>query len=414
MRERSAQRQDWRALLAVYFVVSLVESFGVAQIFALLPARLSELGVLGDARLTFIGVFTSLIFVVGAPLVPLWGVWADKVSRTAVIARSAAVEAVVFALVALSGEPWQLALALLLTGFQLGNTGVMLAAIRDVAPLRRIGLAVALFGASGPIGFALGPAVAGLLIDGIGYSIPGVFWVSSGLSVAVIALIVLGTREVRPEVIPVGSTLTLAYGAVRGVLTDPIVRGIFVIFTIAFLATQMSRPYLPVLVEGIVGTGAGLASAVAFVVGTAALAGAIVSPLGGAIGDRIGFRPVLLTTLALSAVALIAMPLAPGLGYLAAASFAFAALSAVAGAMVFGLLATGTPPERRSTTLNLVYLPLYAAGIVGPSLAAGAAAIGGVSAPFLAGAAAVLIGTLIIAGRGRIGGARATRMRANG
>jgi MFS family permease len=409
MEPRSAQRQDWRALLAVYFVVSVIESAGVAQIFALLPARLSELGVTGDARLTFIGVFTSLIFVVGAPLVPLWGVWADKVSRTAVIARSAAVEAVVFALVALSGEPWQLALALLLTGFQLGNTGVMLAAIRDVAPVRRIGLAVAIFGAAGSVGFALGPALAGVLIDGLGTSLTDVFWISAGLSLVSILLIWLGTQEVRPEVIPHGPTLALAYGAVRGVLSDPVVRGIFAIYTVAFLAAQMSRPYLPVLVETLVGTGPGLASAVALVVGTAALAGAVVSPLGGAIGDRVGFRPVLVAALLLSAVALVAMPLASALGLLAVASFAFAAFIAVATAMVFGLLATETPPERRSTTLNLVYLPLYAAGIIGPSLAAGAAAVGGVSAPFFAGAAAVLIGTVAVAGR-----RRADRMRANG
>ena len=71
------------------------------------------------------------------PLVPLWGVWADKYSRKAVIIRSALVEAVVFAAVALSREPWQLALSMLLIGFQLGNTGVMLAAIRDVRAARR-------------------------------------------------------------------------------------------------------------------------------------------------------------------------------------------------------------------------------------------------------------------------------------
>ena len=396
MREGTAA---WRGLLAVYFVVSLIESFGVSQIFALLPARLLELGVTGDARLTFIGIFSSLIFVVGAPLVPLWGVWADKYSRTAVIVRSAIVEAVVFAGVALSTEPWQLAVTLLLVGFQLGNTGVMLAAIRDVAPRARIGLAVAIFGASGPIGFALGPATAGLLIDGFGWSMPAVFWASAGLSVAAALLVWLGTREVRPEVIPVGPTLRLAFGALRGVLTDATVRRIFAIYAVAFLATQMSRPYLPVLVEGLVGVGPGLASAVALVVGTAALAGAIVSPLGGALGDRVGFRPVLLGALALCGVTLLVMPVTPGVVPLAGASFAFAAFNAVATAMVFGLLATQTPPERRSATLNLVYLPLYAAGIVGPALAAGAAAVGGVAAPFVAGAVAVLIGTAVIAYR---------------
>ncbi len=51
--------------------------------------------------------------------------------------------------------------------------------------------------------------------------------------------------------------------------------------------------------------------------------------------------------------------------------------------MVFGLLATEVPAERRSATLNLVYLPLYAAGIIGPIL--GAIVVGfGIWAPFAA------------------------------
>ena len=93
----------------MFWVTSLVESMGVAQIFALLPAYLRQMGVDEADRLAFVGLFSSLVFVVGLPLVPLWGVWADKYSRKAVIVRSALVEAVVFAGVALSREPWQLA-----------------------------------------------------------------------------------------------------------------------------------------------------------------------------------------------------------------------------------------------------------------------------------------------------------------
>src|SRR6185295_8877581 len=110
---------------------------------------LTQLGVTGEDRLRVVGVFSSLVFVVGAPLVQLWGVCADKSSRKAVIIRSSIVEAAVSASVALSREPWQLALSLLLIGFQLGNTGVMLAGIRDVAPVRRIGTIIAIFGVSG-------------------------------------------------------------------------------------------------------------------------------------------------------------------------------------------------------------------------------------------------------------------------
>ena len=396
-------RSDWRLIVAVFWITSLVEGLGVSQIFALVPSYLREMGVPEADRLPFVGLFGALLFVVGMPLVPLWGVWADKYSRKAVIARSAVVEAVVFACVALSREPWQLAGSMLLIGFQLGNTGVMLAGIRDITPRHRLGTTIALFGASSPIGFAIGPALAGLLIDGAGWSISGVFWVSGALSVGTALLVWFGSREVRPEVVPTGRVLTLAYGAVRGVLSDPTVRRIFAIFAIAFLANQMSRPYVPVLVEQIAGIGPGLASSIALVAGTAALVGALVSPLGGALGDRIGFGPVLVGALVIGGVALVLMPLAPSVAALAAVALVFAACAAAVSAMVFGLLATEVPAERRSATLNLVYLPLYAAGIVGPATGAVVVAAGGLAAPFIAGALVFFLGAVVLAlSRGRM------------
>jgi MFS family permease len=397
----SPERQDWRLIVAVFGVTSLVESLGVSQIFALLPSYLREMGVPEADRLPFVGLFGALVFVVGMPLVPLWGVWADKYSRKVVIVRSALVEAVVFAGVALSREPWQLAGSMLLIGLQLGNTGVMLAGIRDVTPRARLGTTIALFGAAGPIGFAIGPALAGGLIDGLGWSISQVFWLSSALSIGTGALVWFGSREIRPEIVPQGRVLDLAYGAVRGVFADPAVRRIFGIYAIAFLAGQMSRPYVPVLVEGVVGIGPGLASAIGLVAGAAALVGALMSPLGGVLGDRIGFRPVLLGALTTGGLALIALPLAPAVPALAAANLMFAASAAAVSAMVFGLLATEVPAERRSATLNLVYLPLYAAGIVGPATAGVIVALGGVRAPFLAGATVFFVGAVAIWASGR-------------
>ena len=386
----------WRALLVVFWLTSMVEGAGVSQVFALLPAYLTDIGVPEQDRLAFIGLFGSLIFVVGAPLVPLWGVWADKYSRKAVIVRSALVEAVVFAAVALSREPWQVAASLLLIGLQLGNTGVMLAAIRDTAPRARLGSVIAIFGAAGPVGFAVGPAVAGILVDGFAWSLPAVFALSAIVSVATAVLVAFGTREIRPEVVPVGRVLSLAYGAVRGVLADARVRAIFGIYTVAFLATQMSRPYVPVLVEGTIRPGELLTSSIALVAGSAALIGALVSPVGGAIGDRIGFKPVLVASLLLGGVSLVAMPFAPTVPLLALVALVYAAASAAVGAMIFGLLATEVPPERRSATLNLVYLPLYLAGLVGPATGAVVVQLGGLPGPFLLGAAVCVAGAVIV------------------
>jgi MFS transporter, AAHS family, 4-hydroxybenzoate transporter len=137
------------------------------------------------------------------------------------------------------------------------------------------------------------------------------------------------------------------------------------------------------------------------VAGTAALIGALVSPLGGMLGDRIGFRPVLVGALVVGSVALVLMPVATGVGALAVVALVFATCVAAVTAMVFGLLATEVPPERRSATLNLVYLPLYAAGIVGPATGALVVTAGGLAAPFVAGGVVFLVGAIAVALRGR-------------
>ena len=403
--------QGWRSLLVAYAITSTVEALGVSQIFAYLPLRLREIGLPEAEIPAFTGIFTSLIFVFGILLVPFWGVWADKYSRRAVIVRSAVVEAIVFAGVAVAQEPWQLAAALLLTGLQLGNTGVMLAALRDVTPPGRIGTMSALFGATGPIGFAIGPVIAGLMIDGMGLTLPHVFWVSAALSAAIVVVLLVGTREVRPEVVPAGRVVELARNAVLGVLRDRGVRRLFIIFGVAILANQMYRPFLPILVEGIFGSGAGLASAIALVTGTAALVGAFVSPVSGPIGDRIGFRPVLSASLIGGGIVVALMPLAPAVGWLALLAAVYAALQAAVQAMMFGLIATEAPSERRSATLNLVLLPLYVAGIIGPSLGALVAAGTGVEGVFPAAGVVFLLGGLGIAGvLRRVRGARRARV----
>jgi DHA1 family multidrug resistance protein-like MFS transporter len=387
---------DWQRILVIFWITSMVEGLGVSQVFAFVPLYLREMGVAEPDRLRFVGIFGSLIFIVGAPLVPLWGVWADKYSRKAVVARSALVEAVVFAGVALSQEPWQVALSMLLVGFQLGNTGVMLAAIRDVVPLHRLGALIAVFGVSGPVGFAVGPILGGLIVDGLGLPLAAIFWVSAALSVGTALLVAFGAREVRPEVVPEGRVLDLAFGAVRGVLSDAAVRRIFAIFGIAFLAAQMSRPYIPVLAEQVNQNPAGVASAIALVAGTAALVGALVSPIGGWIGDRIGFRPVLVAALVGGGLASLVMPIVGTIPVLALAAASLAACTAAISAMVFGLLAIEVPAERRSATLNLVYLPLYVAGIVGPTLGA-IVVSAGLWAPFWVGAAIYGVGAATVA-----------------
>jgi MFS family permease len=363
-------RQHWSVVLALFGIAALVEGLGVSQVFAFMPLYLHGMGMPEADIPQWVGWLNSLIFIFGLPLVPLWGVWADKYSRKAIIARSALVEAIVYLLVGLSRNPWQLGGSLLLVGFQLGNTGVMLGALRDVVPRQRLGTAIAIFSATSPIGFAVGPALGSFMVDRLHTSLSAVYALSALLSVGVVVLLALGLQEVRPEVVPTGRDVDLAYGAVRGVFTDVTTRRLFTVFGIAVLARFMTNPFLPLVAEHVSASQVALASAIALVVGTAALTGGLISPIAGAVGDRIGFRPVLVVSLVGYGVMLALMPEAPSVPLLALLSATASAFNGGVGAMVFGLLALEVPPEQRSATLNLVYFPLYIAGIVGPAVGA--------------------------------------------
>ncbi len=385
----------WPVVLGVYWVTQLVESLGVSQIFAFMPLELRHVG-LPDADIPrWVGLFGAIVFVVGLPLVPLWGVWADRYSRKAVIIRSALVEAAVFAGVAASATPWQLAASLLLVGFQLGNTGVMLATIRDVVPRRRLGSAIAIFGVSGPIGFAVGPALGGILVDGFGLPLAAMYVVSGALSLGTALLIALLIHEVRPSTVPAGRILDLAYGAVRGIFTDRATARLFAIFGASLLARQMTGPYIPLLVERANGLD-GLAGAIGLVVGTAGLIGALASPVMGVVGDRVGFRRVLTAALGGGGIALLLMSATPSVPSLALVAGLNAGFAAATTAMVFGLLAVEVPAERRSATLNLVYLPLYLAGIVGPALGSVVVAAGLPVVFDLAGAVLLAVAVVVL------------------
>ena len=155
-----------------------------------------------------------------------------------------------------------------------------------------------------------------------------------------------------------------------------------------------------------------LASAIGLVTGVAVLLGALLSPLAGPLGDRVGFRAVLAGALVGAGVTLFGMSVAPSVAVLAGAVVVYSGLQAATQAMVFGLVAVEVAPERRSATLNLVLLPLYIAGIIGPTVGAVAAGVGGIPAPFVVAAVVFIVGGVGVAvslRRARAARADATR-----
>jgi len=311
------------------------------------------------------GYLNAAFFLFGLPLVPFWGVWSERYGRILIIARSAFVEMVVFGVLWLAQDRWQAAFGLLLVGFQLGNTGVMLTALRAATPPGRVGLAISLFGVSPSLGFALGPSVGGWLVDHGALNLHTLFALDAVLSLAAgITLLAFARESERPPA-PAGSAVRLALAALRMALTGRVTLIVFGVFGLAYFAQQIANPFLPLLVIRLNGGTAGAAGQIGIVFGASALLGALLSPFAGVAGDRWGFRPVLAAACVLAAASLGALALAPNLVWLTVAAVCLGAATATAISMVFALLATAVPEERRATTLNLVLLPIYFSSVAG-------------------------------------------------
>jgi MFS family permease len=352
-------------LLVLFGIASTIEAFTVSHVFRFMPLYLATVQVPPAEVPAWTGYLNAAFFLFGLPLVPFWGVWAERYGRIPIIARSAFVEMVVFAVLWFAQNRWEAGFGLLLVGFQLGNTGVMLTALRGVTPPGRVGLAISLFGVSPSLGFALGPTVGGWLVDHSVLNLHTLFALDAALSLAAGVLLLAFAHEGARPPAPSGSTIGLALGALRLALTGRITLVVFGVFGLAYFAQQIANPFLPLLVIRLIGGTAGAAGQIGIVFGASALLGALLSPLAGAAGDRYGFRPLLAGACVLAAASLAGLAIAPNLLWLTVGAVALGAATATAISMVFALLATAVPVERRATTLNLVLLPIYFSSVAG-------------------------------------------------
>ncbi len=378
----------WRRIVAVYIAVQFAEIFGVSMIYSYLPLALEGTGVpIGDiASLT--GIAIAGLFVIGAPQVPIWLAIAELRSRRLVIVRSGLIALAALVAFAVADQAWQLVAATVALGFWLGNTGVMLATIREVAPASERARVISLFSAAAPMGFAAGPLLAAWLIGGLGLTLAAPIAVAALLNGVLILANVVVIPDVRPTVQQRGSVLQVAKRGIVEVLTDPIARAGYLVLMLAIAGERMLRPALPLrIAEVSIGPDVaglaeplatpGVAGAVGLLIGLTALAGAVAAPVIAFYAfRRVGIARSAGAAFVAGAVAAAALAVAPTLPLLAVAVTVIAAVSALLQAAVFTWLAERVAPARRSAALSLSLFPLYTGNVAGLATASIAARTG--------------------------------------
>jgi MFS family permease len=387
-------RNDWRILLLVFTLAGVVESQAFGHLSAFTPLYLVKLGVPRGQIPEWTGILSALAFVIGIPLLPFWGVWADRFSRKFIIVRSAYVEGLLFTVAALAPNVYVLALARFLAGFVLGNTGVMLALLADVTPRKRLGLAVGLASAGFPLGSSIGPFLGGLIAAGPG--IRTLLLIDAGASAGVGILLTFIVHD-EPKMRRSGQTAMQGISAaVRDIIYSPVVVRLFLLYFAAMFGYSMVSPFVPLRIQQLyLGPAKLLPTTIGIALTAAGIAMAVSTPLWGRLGDRIGRWYILPACIGAVAIGIFVEGLAPSILPLQVAIVWVGLFLGGIGTTVVALLALLSPPERRSSILNFSLLPSQLSWFLAPILGAALASFS-LRLPFFVGAAA-LAGALLLA-----------------
>ncbi len=384
-----AHANDWRVLLVVFTLAGVVESQAFGHLSAFTPLYLQQLHVPTSRVPTWTGILASLGFVIGLPLLPFWGVWADRYGRKLIIVRSAYVEGVLFTVAALSPNVWVLALARFLVGFVFGNTGVMLAMLADVTPRRRLGLAVGIASAGFPLGSSIGPLLGGLIAQGPG--IRALLGLDAALSALMGVALTLVVREDRRQTRTDGTVLRSLREAVAALTSSPVIVRLFALYFAAMFGLSLATPFVPIVLQRLYhGQAAQLPSVIGTTLAAAGIAMAVTTPLWGRLGDLAGRWRVLPICVGVVALGIAAEGLAPALLPMQLSIFWVGLFQGGIGTTVLALLALLAPEERRAPILNFSLLPSQLSWFLGPITGAGLAAIT-LRLPFWVGAGALVI-----------------------
>jgi DHA1 family multidrug resistance protein-like MFS transporter len=368
-------------------------------VFPFLPLFIAQLGV-GDVGQVEVwsGISSFGQAMVLSIFSPIWGALADRHGRRLMVLRAAFGGGVIIGLMGLTQNIWQFMGLRLIQGAMTGVVAAASALAISFVPRNRIGMALGLIQMASFAGNAVGPSLGGFTADHFGYR-PS-FAVSGALFLAAGVLTLLFVKE---TFVPPPSDKTPP--GLTGVLRDIRTRGrdkqLLIMMVVLFSAqfgVNVVQPMLPLFVQ-FLDPGESAATVTGLIFTVAGVVAAVSSLIWGRLGDRIGYRRLL-----------IGMALGAGLIYIPQALVVnvvqLIALRGILGIFDGGLLpsanaliASSTPSDQRGehtshgTTYGLVYLANGLGFALGP-LAGGliAASLGLRNVFFLTAAILLVIG----------------------
>jgi DHA1 family multidrug resistance protein-like MFS transporter len=304
MRPTGAQA-SWERNLYALTAASFLMFTAFGFVFPFLPLFIGQLGV-GDEQQVEVwsGVSSFAQALVLAIFSPIWGAYADRHGRRLMVLRAAFGGGLVIGLMGLSQNIGEFMVLRIIQGALTGVVAAVMALAVSFVPRSRAGYALGIIQMSTFAGNAVGPLLGGVVADYAGYRLS--FAVTAALFMLAGVVTVVFVKE---NFVPPPPETQRA--GLRGLLTDVRRRGrdrqLLVMMIVLFSAQfgiAVVQPMLPLFVQTL-DPGESPATITGVIFTVAGVVAAVCSVIWGRLGDRIGYRRLL-----------IAMSLGAGLIYI--------------------------------------------------------------------------------------------------
>ena len=381
----------WQRTLWLIVGLQLTISMGRSIAFPFMPLYLIELGVRPLQSVEWwSGAITSVGFLMAALSSPLWGSIADRHGRKLMVVRSSVAVAVTTGLLALVHTAWQVFALRAATGVFSGFSAAALALVGTQVPEEQLGYALGWIATAQMLGTLIGPLAGGLLADHF-HDYRAVFLITSGITAIAAIACAAFLREDRSPLAAGGAANRAPFwNRLATLAARPALVPMLLVVLLAQVCALGVSPIMALVVRSLVHNG-GVATAAGAAVAATGIGGVISAPLLGRRGDAIGYRTVLLVSLAGAALFTVPQAFADNV-------VLFIGLRFGVGLFIGGILPSANAwigrrfaASERGTIYGLTASATLSGQAIGPLFGAGIAGRFGFHAAFAA------IGALMIA-----------------
>lgn len=273
----------------------MMTAIGFSIIFPFLPLYIKTLG---SSTNWSVELLSGLVYSGQALTMmiasPIWGAVADRYGRKMMVLRAMFGGALILLLMAFVRTAEELIVVRALQGLITGTVAAANALVAAATPRDQLGYAMGLLHMGMAGGVSVGPIMGGALADTVGYS--GVFFVTAALLFLSGLLVYFGVEEdFSPEEAKEHHNQGL-FKKWKELLSTS---GVMLTYSLRFMTRfghVMILPIVPLFVETLITNREQLNTTIGLVIGSAFITNALASTYLGRLGDRIGYRKVLVGT----------------------------------------------------------------------------------------------------------------------